>query len=151
MRQLPALLWSCRPFRLRLGISIAILSGPAVTPKRQERSHQVEAAPENAGFSRCSIICGSKRRQRRYRNEIGRNPMLKFVPAAAAALLITFTPALAATMPQEDKDQVATPATPQADEQTKAAEPQEQASDDDIQVIIMGRGMNVQVPNPYKN
>ena len=76
--------------------------------------------------------------------------MLKTVSAAAAAALLMFTPAMAADLPQEHKAPVAAPVI---DEQAKTAQPQEQqaAGDDDIQVVIMGKGMHVQVPNPYKN
>ena len=76
--------------------------------------------------------------------------MLKIVSAAAAAALLTFTPAIAADLPQEHKAPVSAPGI---DEQAKTAQPQEQqaAGDDDIQVVIMGKGMHVQVPNPYKN
>jgi hypothetical protein len=77
--------------------------------------------------------------------------MLKSVSAAAAALLITFTPAFAATAVPNSRDQIAAPTVPQADDQTQAAQPQEQTADDDIQVIILGKSMQVQIPNPYKN
>jgi hypothetical protein len=80
--------------------------------------------------------------------ETGRNPMLKIVSAAAAAALLAFTPAIAADLPQDHKAPVSAP-----DEHAKAAQPAEQqtADDDDIQVVIMGQGMHVQVPNPFKN
>lgn len=75
--------------------------------------------------------------------------MLKIVSATAAAALFTFTPAMAADLAQEHKAPVAAPGV---DEHAKTAQPQEQqAGDDDIQVVIMGQGMHVQVPNPYKN
>ena len=76
--------------------------------------------------------------------------MLKSVSAAAAAaLLFTFTPALAVDLPQDHKAPVAAPGV---DEHARAVQPQEQtAGEDDIQVVIMGKGMHVQVPNPYKN
>ena len=76
--------------------------------------------------------------------------MLKAV-SAAAMLLMSFAPALAVTSPLEDKDQVAAPGAMQAEEQAKMAQSPEQKADDDIQIIIMGKGMQVQVPNPYKN
>ena len=76
--------------------------------------------------------------------------MLKTVSAAAAAALLSFTPAIAADPPKEHKAPVATPSV---EEHARAAQPEAQqaADDDDIQVVIMGKGMHVQVPNPYKN
>jgi hypothetical protein len=75
--------------------------------------------------------------------------MLKIV--SAAALLLSFTPAFADAVPQMDKDKPEGPSAVPAQDQTNVAAPQEQAADDDIQVVIMGRAMHVQVPNPYKN
>lgn len=75
--------------------------------------------------------------------------MLKIV--CAAALLLSFTPAFAATLPQADKDEPAAPGAAQTQKQINKAAPQEEASDDDIQIVIMGKSMHVQVPNPYKN
>ena len=76
--------------------------------------------------------------------------MLKIVSAAAAVALLAFTPAMAADLPQEHKAPVSAPGM---DEHAKMAQPAEQqtADDDDIQVVIMGKGMHVQVPNPFKN
>ena len=76
--------------------------------------------------------------------------MRKFVPVMAAALLISSVPAFADDAPQANKDAV-TPNTSQAENQSQA-QPQEQAADDDnIQLVIMGKTVQVQVPNPYKN
>ena len=76
--------------------------------------------------------------------------MLKIVSVAAAAALLSFAPAIAADLPQDHKAPVAASGL---DAHAKTAQPQEQqtADDDDIQVVIMGKGMHVQVPNPYKN
>jgi hypothetical protein len=75
--------------------------------------------------------------------------MLKIV--CAAALLLSISPAFAAPAPRADKDKPAVSGAVKAQEQTNKAVPQEEASDDDIQVVIMGKPMHVQVPNPYKN
>ena len=75
--------------------------------------------------------------------------MLKPI-AVAAVLLMSLTPAIAATQPQgSSKDQI--PGKAQVDDQSQVAAPTEQASDDDIQIIIMGKSMQVEVPNPYHN
>lgn len=76
--------------------------------------------------------------------------MFKTVSAAAAAVLFTVTPALAAGMPEDQKAPVATSGL---DAHAQAAQPEAQPApgEDDIQVVIMGKGVNVQVPNPYKN
>ncbi len=76
--------------------------------------------------------------------------MLKPIAALAAALLMSFTPALAAGQPKEHSKN-ALPETPQVEDQTPTAPADQQASDDDIQIIIMGKSMQVQVPNPYAN
>ena len=73
--------------------------------------------------------------------------MLKIVSAAA---LLTFTPALAADLPQDHKAPVAASGVEEHAKPAQPSEPQT-ADDDDIQVVIMGKGMHVQVPNPYKN
>jgi hypothetical protein len=76
--------------------------------------------------------------------------MRKFVPAMAAALLISSIPAFADDAPQASKD-AATPNTTQVEDQNQA-QPEAQAADDDnIQLVIMGKIVQVQVPNPYKN
>ena len=78
--------------------------------------------------------------------------MLKFVSAAAAAaLLLTFTPAFAGNPPQDGKDQVEVPGPAQTEEQAKATQSPEQAADDDVLAVIMGNSMRIMAPNPYKN
>ncbi len=69
--------------------------------------------------------------------------------AAAAALLMSLTPAFAANPPPDSKGTV--PDTTQAEGQTQTVVPSQQTADDDIQIIIMGKSLQVQVPNPYKN
>jgi hypothetical protein len=77
--------------------------------------------------------------------------MLKSIPAVAAVLLISLTPAVAADLAQKD-DPLSQLDKMQSADQNKTAQSTDQAADDDdIQVIIMGKGMQVQVPNPYKN
>lgn len=76
--------------------------------------------------------------------------MLKPIATVAAALLMSFTPALAASQPK-DRTKDAVPDKAQVEDQTQTAAPDQQASDDDIQIIIMGKSMEVQVPNPYAN
>jgi hypothetical protein len=80
-------------------------------------------------------------------HETREEPMLKSVSAAAVLLMLS-TPAFAANPSQDD--QISAPDITQAQEQTKAVQSPEQAADD-IQIIIMGHGTQVQVPNPYKN
>jgi hypothetical protein len=76
--------------------------------------------------------------------------MLKLVSAAAAALLISSIPAFADDPSAAGKD-AAAPDTTQVEHQAQA-QPQEQAADDDdVQLVIMGKSVQVQVPNPYKN
>jgi len=76
--------------------------------------------------------------------------MRTFVPAMAAMLLLSSIPAFAVDAPQTRKD-AATPNTTEVENQTQG-QPQEQATDDDnIQLVIMGKTVQVQVPNPYKN
>jgi hypothetical protein len=75
--------------------------------------------------------------------------MRKFVPVMAAALLISSVPAFAADAPQANKD--AAPDSNQAENQPQAQPDQQATDDDDIQLIIMGKAVQVQVPNPYKN
>jgi hypothetical protein len=76
--------------------------------------------------------------------------MRKLVPATAAALLISSVPALADDASQASKD-AATPNTTQVEDQSQA-QPEAQAADDDnVQLVIMGKTVQVQVPNPYKN
>jgi len=76
--------------------------------------------------------------------------MRPFVPVMAAMLLISSIPAYAADAPQTGKD-AAMPNPTEVEDQTQA-QPQEQATDDDdIQLVIMGKTVQVQVPNPYKN
>jgi hypothetical protein len=76
--------------------------------------------------------------------------MRKFVPAMAAMLLISSIPAFADDASQASKDAAAPDAT-QVENQGQV-QPQEQAADDDnIQLVIMGKTVQVQVPNPYKN
>jgi hypothetical protein len=87
-----------------------------------------------------------------YENETGRTLMRKFVPAMAAALLISSVPAFAAGTPQPDSAAAGAPDQTQIENQNQTAQPSEQtADDDDIQLIIMGKTVQVQVPNPYKN
>jgi len=75
--------------------------------------------------------------------------MRKFVPAMAAALLISTIPAFADDASQASN--AAAPDTTQVENQGQV-QPQEQAADDDnIQLVIMGKTVQVQVPNPYKN
>jgi len=75
--------------------------------------------------------------------------MRKFVPAMAAALLISSIPAFAGDASQASK--AAAPDTTQVENQGQV-QPQDQAADDDnIQLVIMGKTVQVQVPNPYKN
>jgi hypothetical protein len=76
--------------------------------------------------------------------------MLKSVPAAAAALLLSLSPALAATQPRDVSKNEA-PGKAQIQDQVPTADSTAQASDDDIQIIIMGKSMQVEVPNPYAN
>ena len=77
--------------------------------------------------------------------------MLKSIPAVAAVLLISLTPAVAADLAQKD-DPLSQLDKMQSADQNKTAQSTDQAADDDdIQVIIMGKGMQVQVPNPYQN
>jgi len=74
--------------------------------------------------------------------------MRKFIPAMAAALLMSSVPAYAVDAPQPRKDA----AMPTGVENQNQAQPQEQAvDDDDIQLVIMGKTVQVPVPNPYKN
>ena len=76
--------------------------------------------------------------------------MRTFVPVMAAALLISSIPAYAVDAPQPSKD-AATPNATEVENQTQA-QPEAQAADDDnIQLTIMGKTVQVQVPNPYKN
>jgi len=76
--------------------------------------------------------------------------MRKFIPAMTAALLISSIPAFADDAPQASKG-IATPNPTEVENPTQA-QPQEQAADDDnIQLVIMGKTVQVQVPNPYKN
>ena len=76
--------------------------------------------------------------------------MRNLLSAMAAALLISSVPAFADNVPQQNRDAAAPDAT-QVENQNQA-QPEEQASDDDnIQLIIMGKAVQVQVPNPYKN
>ena len=77
--------------------------------------------------------------------------MRKFIPAMVAALLISSVPALTAGTTQPNSA-AAAPERSQIEEQKLAAQPSDPAaSDDDIQLVIMGKTVQVQVPNPYKN
>jgi hypothetical protein len=76
--------------------------------------------------------------------------MRKFIPAMAAALLMSSIPAFAVDAPQGGKG-AATPDTTQVENQTQAQPDTQAADDDDIQLVIMGKTVQVQVPNPYKN
>jgi hypothetical protein len=76
--------------------------------------------------------------------------MRPFIPAMAAALLISSIPAFAVDAPQTDKD-AAAPNTTQVENPSQAQPETQAADDDDIQLIIMGKAVQVQVPNPYKN
>jgi len=76
--------------------------------------------------------------------------MRKFVPVMAAALLISSVPAFADDAPQANKD-AAAPNTTQVENQAQAQPEEQAADDDDIQLVIMGKNVQVQVPNPYKN
>jgi hypothetical protein len=77
--------------------------------------------------------------------------MRHFVSAMAAVLLISSIPAFAEDAPQASKGAPA-PNSSQAQNPSQA-QPEEQTADDDdnIQLIIMGKAVQVQVPNPYKN
>jgi hypothetical protein len=74
--------------------------------------------------------------------------MRKLIPALAAMLLISSIPAYAVDAPQAGKD-AAAPNTTEVENQTQAQP--DAANDDDIQLVIMGKTVQVQVPNPYKN
>ena len=76
--------------------------------------------------------------------------MRTFIPAMAAMLLISSIPAFAVDAPQTGKD-AATPNATQVENQSQAQPDAQAADDDDIQLIIMGKTVQVQVPNPYKN
>jgi hypothetical protein len=76
--------------------------------------------------------------------------MRKFVPVMAAALLISSVPAFADDAPQANKD-AAAPNTTRVENQAQAQPEEQAADDDDIQLVIMGKNVQVQVPNPYKN
>jgi hypothetical protein len=76
--------------------------------------------------------------------------MRTFVPAMAAMLLLSSIPAFAVDAPQTAKD-AATPNTTEVENQTQAQPDAQAADDDDIQLVIMGKTVQVQVPNPYKN
>ena len=74
--------------------------------------------------------------------------MRTFVPAMAAMLLISSIPAYAVDAPQPRKDA----AMPNPTEVENQTQPDAQAADDDnIQLVIMGKTVQVPVPNPYKN
>jgi hypothetical protein len=76
--------------------------------------------------------------------------MLKFVSAAAAALLISSIPAFADDPSPAAKD-AAAPDTTQVENPAQAQSQEQAADDDDVQLVIMGKSVQVQVPNPYKN
>ena len=76
--------------------------------------------------------------------------MRTFVPAMAAMLLISSIPAFAVDAPQGGKD-AAAPSTTEVENQTPVQPDAQAADDDDIQLVIMGKTVQVQVPNPYKN
>ena len=76
--------------------------------------------------------------------------MRTFIPAMAAMLLISSIPAFAVDAPQTGKD-AATPNTTQVENHGQVQPDAQAADDDDIQLIIMGKTVQVQVPNPYKN
>ena len=76
--------------------------------------------------------------------------MRTFVIAMAAALLIPSIPAFADDAPQANKD-AAAPNGSQAENQSQAQPEEQTADDDNIQLVIMGKTVQVQVPNPYKN
>jgi hypothetical protein len=76
--------------------------------------------------------------------------MRTFIPAMAAALLMSSIPAYAVDAPQPRKD-AAMPDTTEVENQTQAQPDAQTADDDDIQLVIMGKTVQVQVPNPYKN
>lgn len=76
--------------------------------------------------------------------------MRHLISAMAAALLISSIPAFAADAPQAGKDAPA-PNSPQVENQGQAQPEEQTADDDNIQLIIMGKAVQVQVPNPYKN
>lgn len=69
--------------------------------------------------------------------------------AAAALFLLSFTPALAGSLSEDQADQIA--ASAPSGDQTQVAQPSEKVSDDDVQLVIMGKSVHVQVPNPNKN
>ena len=76
--------------------------------------------------------------------------MRRFVPAMAAMLLLSSIPAFAVDTPQPGKD-AATPNSTGVENQSQAQPDAQAADDDDIQLVIMGKTVQVQVPNPYKN
>jgi len=76
--------------------------------------------------------------------------MRRFVPAMAAMLLLSAIPAFAVDAPQANKN-TPLPNTPQVENQDQARPGEQTADDDNIQLIIMGKAVQVQVPNPYKN
>ena len=74
--------------------------------------------------------------------------MRTLVPVMAAALLILSIPAHAVDAPRTAND-AARPDPAGVENQAQA--PDQAADDDDIQLVIMGKTVQVQVPNPYKN
>jgi hypothetical protein len=76
--------------------------------------------------------------------------MRALMPTLAAMLLLLSVPAFAVDAPQAGKD-AATPNTTEVENQTQVQPDAQAADDDDIQLIIMGKTVQVQVPNPYKN
>jgi len=76
--------------------------------------------------------------------------MRTFIPAMAAMLLLSSIPAFAVDAPQAGKD-AATPNTTEVENQTQVQPDAQAADDDNIQLTIMGKTVQVQVPNPYKN
>jgi len=68
----------------------------------------------------------------------------------AAMLLISSIPAFAEDAPQANKN-APLPNTPQVENQGQAQPGEQTADDDNIQLVIMGKTVQVQVPNPYKN
>ena len=76
--------------------------------------------------------------------------MRKFIPAMTAMLLLSPIPAFAVDAPRAGKD-AAAPNTTEVENQTQVQPDAQAADDDDIQLVIMGKTVQVQVPNPYKN
>src|ERR1700749_4291744 len=75
--------------------------------------------------------------------------MRTFIPAMAAMLLLSSILAFAVDAPQGGKD-AATPNTTEVENQTQVQPDAQAPDDDDIQLTIMCKAVQVQVPTPYK-